>query len=117
MPDADGYPTNAELVKVENFIGSPKKFVEYLQSIWWYDPPTVKYGRNSLNRGVKRVQMHTWGWSGNEEIMGLVDKSWFSFLFHTKWERGGHFTYEVGLDLWEHNLDNIGSIDRKLKRS
>lgn len=91
MPDSDGYPTYEELLKIENFhVDTDEHFdalMEFVASLWYY-PDLIKRSR----RG--RWTLITGGWSGNESIIGSLDKNIDAKLFY--WEssiRGGRHTY------------------------
>lgn len=41
------------------------------------------------------IEFHTGGWSGAEEFIStMLEHVWINY-FHTKWSKGGHFTFEV----------------------
>lgn len=46
--------------------------------------------------------MEEGGWSGNEDIIAALreSKSLFFYMLHSKWERGGHFYFEVDPETW-----------------
>lgn len=48
---------------------------------------------------VKRISFSTGGWSGAEELIGVVLSHFWLRRFHTKWERGGHYKFEIP-DAW-----------------
>lgn len=99
MPDPDGYPTKTELQAILDFEGTPEQLIKYINSIWWGDGFTVKNGRSSSMAGaIKRCFLSTWGWSGNEEIMGVLDQTWFRLLWWHQSNRGGHYIYEIPND-------------------
>lgn len=109
MPDSDGYPTQEELQAILDFEGSPAEFVEYINSLWWHDGFTVKNGRGTFGP-VKRCYLSTWGWSGNEEIVSWIEKTWFSYLHWQESRRGGHYTYEVPKERWENKELRMGAV-------
>ncbi len=88
MPDENGYPTRNELLKINRWdaIHDPRGLLEYVQTIWWPDGGLVRIS----GKRVLRVEMHTGGWSGNEEIVGHLEKT---MLWRAWWQssvRGGH---------------------------
>ncbi len=108
---SDGYPTEAELDAIETFYGTPLEFVEYIGSIWrngagWsLEPLEDNWREGWLARFV------TGGWSGCEDVMGRVaGVTMFSFLFHSKWERGGLWEFEIGKGLADVKM-NLGKIE------
>jgi hypothetical protein len=51
------------------------------------------------------LELHTFGWSGNESIVDALDKNVLFWM--TCWEqsnRGGHYKFEIPMNLWE--IDN-----------
>lgn len=110
MPDHDGYPTTQELQAILDFEGTPAEFVDYINSIWWYDGFTIKNGRDDFKRGVKRCYLSTWGWSGNEEIVSVLQQTWFWMLYWQESRRGGHYTFEVSTKQAWNNKLSVGSF-------
>lgn len=57
----------------------------------------VEDGKDELLRKVpvKRIEYHTGGWSGAEDLIQAMLKQFWITHFHTRWERGGHFYFEV----------------------
>ena len=98
MPDIHGYPTAEEIEELKNccgHLGDDKrtdldidKLIEHLQKIWWMP----EYG---IERKGKRLVLHTCGWSGNEEIISVLEHSLFWVLFWKKSVRGGHYYFEI----------------------
>jgi hypothetical protein len=44
----------------------------------------------------QRLEMHTGGWSGNEEIMtALQDNAYFFLLYWQRSKRGGHYYFKI----------------------
>ena len=101
MPDLDGYPTKGELELILAFRGTPHEFFDYICSIWWYDSYAVTRGRDAISGGVKRINISTVGWSGNEDIIGVLKQTWFWFMWWQQSNRGGHYMFEVPTKLWD----------------
>ncbi|HZL04358.1 MAG TPA: hypothetical protein VFE45_02875, partial [Coriobacteriia bacterium] len=57
------------------------------------------------------VDLSTVGWSGNEEIMGVVTATFFHLLWWRTIHRGGHYTYSVPVELYDNTLD-LGALGR-----
>ncbi len=106
------YPTEEEL-KVferwypENYLKdkpSIRELVDDIESLWhWTDLGFhIKKGKDSLShKVVMRLYLDTLGWSGNEEIIGVLQNTAFWILFWKKSERGGHYTFEIPLEAWK----------------
>lgn len=41
------------------------------------------------------VAFHTGGWSGAEDLIDAMLRNFWINHLHTKWERGGHFYFEL----------------------
>lgn len=99
MPDRDGYPTTEELQNILDFEGNPADFMSVINLMWWHDGFTIKNGRDGLHgKAVKRCYLSTWGWSGNEEIIGVLQQTWFWFQWWRSSRRGGHYEFEIPND-------------------
>jgi len=97
MPDKDGYPTNQELKTIENwdfltnFTGGAKEFLPFLESIWWQSG----WGFVLKGKKVLKLELHTGGWSGNEDIIISMQKTMFWILCWQKSIRGGHYYFRI----------------------
>lgn len=87
------YPTTDELKEIREWdvlAKGPMGLLRYIQDLW-------KNG-NFIVTGKKiiYVQMHTCGWSGNEEIIAaLRDNKWFWMYYWQASKRGGHFWFKI----------------------
>jgi hypothetical protein len=107
MPDADGYPTKAELRRIRHWQCLPAEGVfdfegllHYVATIWWHpDLWTIRKRRERAGgRGklIRRYSVSTGGWSGNEEIINaLQDNRSFWWICWTESRRGGHYEFQV----------------------
>jgi hypothetical protein len=84
------YPTNHELKIIREFDLSKRPVRELLD----YIEPRWEYGDWGFIRKKHRLELHTGGWSGNEDIIDALRNN---FLFwHMYWyshRRGGHFVF------------------------
>ena len=106
MPDKHGYPTNKELKELGKMtwviLGKQKPvsfngehiqdILDYLEDIWWCSERQMKYYKR---KGKIYLQLHTGGWSGNEEIINLLHGTMFWHLWWIKTIRGGHYYFEI----------------------
>jgi len=112
MPDENGYPTEQELkaferwnitnIDLANFL--PKEVVEHIESIWWMPDWGFKLyeGREHLfHRKVMKLELHTGGWSGNEDTIAELMKTWFWMMYWVKSLRGGHYYFEIPWKAWQ----------------
>jgi hypothetical protein len=96
----DGYPTKRELKKIETWgMGTgeeldPIGLVEYLRTVWYYQEPYFKV----RGKKVIRLELHTGGWSGNEDVIDALHKNLFWTFNWVKSVRGGHyyFKFKIG---------------------
>jgi len=96
--DHEGYPTEELLEFISKYEPSDDfpliKFIEVLESAWWM--PDWGFKLHKKYKGKTKLELHTGGWSGNEEIMSAIESNLILGLYlrHTMWKRGGHYYYE-----------------------
>ena len=86
------YPDKSDLKLIRKWdaIKDPFKLIEFIQSICWCDAVKIR------GKKVWYVEFHTWGWSGNEDIINaLRDNPIFFALYWLKTHRGGHYYFRV----------------------
>jgi len=95
------YPTDEELSVVENWDvehGDISNLIRFIENIWqWADWGVKKrFGFSyPIRRKVLKLELHTGGWSGNEDIINALKRSMFWDLYWEKSVRGGHFYFEI----------------------
>ena len=97
--DDDGYPTDEYLKFIEEY--TPDKmpimdFVSILGDNWYFDDWGFRLKRKYM--GVRKLELHTGGWSGNEDIIGAIKSNIYLTHFsmkYVKWHTGGHFYFEI----------------------
>ena len=103
MPDNEGYPTKDELKTVKNWVIERstdfQELFDYVESIWHW--------RDYATRDYLKAELHTGGWSGNEEIVDTLKETWFWGICWVKSTRGGHYYFE---------LPNPDTFDKEKKR-
>ena len=115
MPDGDGYPTEEELKVFKKWTWAEinlsgwkaPEVVEHIRSIWWAPDWgfILREGRDRLfKRKVMRLQLHTGGWSGNEEIIAALHPTAFWGLFWESSRRGGHYYFEIPWEFWKQQF-------------
>ena len=109
------YPDSADIKRIENWDGTPRELVEFIASLWQYDEIEIRRGRDSLRKLVYKVEFHTIGWSGNEEIIGALRDTFFWVVCWEKSERGGHYYFEIPPNMIDFDGNGIkwGKIPRK----
>lgn len=102
LMDADGYPEDDELETIEKWpwdhpLGWRGLF-DYVKERWymadwgWSEVP----GTDIIDGPVTKFNVSTAGWSGNESIVGSMQRNWM--FWSSCWEqsrRGGHFIFEL----------------------
>lgn len=87
----DPYPTTEELDKIKKWKIQRDEhwgdLFEYIRSIYWQADWGLKVGR-------KYIYMSTGGWSGNEDIIYVMQENilmWSMYFYSMK--RGGHYKF------------------------
>lgn len=93
--DDEGYPTDAAVDRILNFEGTPQEFIDYIKSLWAYRLFGTDTELDDWGKPYVRFHLATGGWSGNETIIGAVEKTMFSFMFWESSRRGGAFEYRI----------------------
>lgn len=106
--DADGYPEEESLERLRALGTSPLGMEMWEAARFLvFDFPEISNQiaccrvevRDDESEPVKRIEFVTGGWSGAEELIGVMLKHFWVSHMHDRWERGGLFTFEVPL-LW-----------------
>lgn len=96
--DNEGYPEKHELEAIENWdYRDVFNLIDYIEERWCYNDYFVKkWGKDRWGKHTLFLELHTAGWSGNEDIIAALQKNPYIFFFwHTKWTRGGHWYFEI----------------------
>jgi len=98
----DVYPSEEELEQIKNWDRKQgyKELIDLIQSLWWHPELGFKLykGRNSiLHRSMMKLELHTNGWFGNQEIIKALQDNLFWLLFWEESRRGGHYHFEIPL--------------------
>ena len=87
------YPTVDELKEIREwdiFHKGAIDLLRYIEEIWHNGDLSI------TGKKVIYVQMHTFGWSGNEEIIAaLKDNRWFWTFYWQASKRGGHYWFKI----------------------
>lgn len=86
-----GYPDKKDLKKIREWdvVNDLPGLLQFLKSIWWQ--PAWGFVLTPLET---ELELHTGGWSGNEDIMeALQANEMFWTLFWYSSERGGHYKF------------------------
>lgn len=93
--DQEGYPTEKQLNTVQKWkvnYDNMGDFIEYLRDIWHFPD----WGIRLSGKRVLKLELHTGGWSGNEDIMAALRKNHlFWALYWERSDRGGHYYFTI----------------------
>lgn len=87
------YPTDEQLQFIRDYDlkQGPVGLIEHLMEIWHW-PDYLGY---SQDHRAGYLELHTGGWSGNEDIIEALAVSSFWLMYWQKSERGGHYEFEI----------------------
>jgi hypothetical protein len=101
--DRDGYPTEKSLRRLRRVIGLNNTKAEIKEAIEaFYDALKENlyndaYGPDRVEvRGEEMVvwAYHTLGWSGNEDIIRVLQESWIFDWALERYDSGGHYYFK-----------------------
>jgi len=85
------YPTEEQLAFIKDFdlLKKPvKELIAFVQDIWEYDDWGFKVSEHTL-------ELHTGGWSGNEDIIDALHQNFLFWSMYWKSNRrGGHYEFD-----------------------
>jgi hypothetical protein len=84
--------------------GEYDRLISYLKELWWYGEDAVEYEDGLL-------ELHTFGWSGNEEIIDELQRTNLWMLKFKAKQTGGHYYFKVDSDS-EHDWYIVKSKDK-----
>ena len=99
--DNEGYPTDEYLKFIKDYTPEVMPIMSMVNIIcdnWYYQDWGVKMGRKY--KGTIKLELHTAGWSGNEDIIHAILKNIYLTHFkmlYKKWITGGHYYFEIKL--------------------
>ena len=101
------YPTDEELGLISNWtVKDIPGWFAYVQSLWALTNWKIEDAVDDItNRTVTRYTITTGGWSGNEELIGAMQRNWL--LWNVTWvqsRRGGHYIFERYYDNMKSEL-------------
>ena len=84
------YPTTEELeeIKTYDFLNDQEGFIKLILDLWWLD--LYEYS----GKRIKKLVLHTGGWSGNEDIINSMTLTIFWSIAWQKTVRGGHYYFK-----------------------
>lgn len=71
-------------------------FIELIERNWWMS----ESGFHVKGKRIIHLRLHTWGWSGNEDIIeAMMNHKTFWLMCWRKSIRGGHFWFRIDTKL------------------
>lgn len=94
MLDGDGYPTRQALDWIEAYDPRALPLIDFailLRQCWWM--PDWGYCLRRKRKGKRTLELHTGGWSGNEEVIRSLraNRLFFSFTWQKSYAGGHHY--------------------------
>ena len=89
----DKYPTEEELKSIKEWdvVTNPFGLIDFIKGLWRYPDYFIVKGKQVIN-----LELHTVGWSGNEDIIrALQENKFFFLLYWQKSTRGGHYYFRI----------------------
>lgn len=99
--DKDDYPTDEVLELIKNWKFDNEnvyQFISLIENLWKYDgfSITMEKGEEDKPCKYKYLNLHTYGWSGNEDIIeSLRGNALFWSMFWYTSKRGGHYKFDL----------------------
>ena len=99
--DGAGYPTDEFLDFIRNYTPETMPildFVEILCNGWYFGDWGYKLHRKY--GGKRKFELHTGGWSGNEDTIAAVLSNFYlthHIMQYVKWLIGGHYYFEINI--------------------
>lgn len=98
----EGYPTDEGLAALRSHAFDPREAAQFLV----HDFPAicagisccsvrVEDGKTITGAKAHRIAFSTGGWSGAEDLIGTMLSHFWIKHHHSKWQRGGHYEFEV----------------------
>lgn len=106
------YPASEQLTDLATFTGTAQQYAETIRDLWWPDGngATITETVDDQGSPVVEVRLATAGWSGNEEIVSVIQQSFFHAMFWHMSRRGGLHVYQVPVWAWDYNGLPLGTV-------
>nr|WP_282580299.1 hypothetical protein [Nocardioides sp. InS609-2] len=106
LVDGDGYPTDEATDLIRSWTGSPRVLVDDLLGPIFegYGSLTVTRVTDDYDQPARRVRLATGGWSGCEDAIGDLKRTWFWFGWWESSRRGGAYEFVVPEKSWDEPM-------------
>ncbi|HBE41221.1 MAG TPA: hypothetical protein DDW27_08465 [Bacteroidales bacterium] len=98
--DIGGYPTDEYLEFIRDYEPKQMPVFEFVDTIlrngWYFDDWGFVLHRKY--KGKRKLELHTGGWSGNEEIIDVILSNMYLTYFEMRyvmWRVGGHYYFDL----------------------
>jgi len=97
--DSKGYPTDEFLKFIRDYTDETMAIMDFLDILadgWHFGDWGFKLKRKY--NGIRKLELHTGGWSGNEDIISAIRSNIYLTHFrmrYVKWLTGGHFYFKI----------------------
>lgn len=97
--DSEGYPTDEFLQFIKSFGENTMPIMDFVELVCenWHHG-NYGYKLHKKYKGKRKFELHTLGWSGNEEIIRDIIGNIYLTHFYMKyyqWRTGGHYYFEI----------------------
>lgn len=97
--DNEGYPTDEFLKFIRDYTHETMPILDFIEIIshhWYFGDWGFKLSRKY--NGIRKLELHTGGWSGNESIIEAIKGNFWLTHFqmrYVQWRTGGHYYFEI----------------------
>jgi hypothetical protein len=97
--DENGYPTDEWLDFIKDYKPEVMPIMDFLKLLerGWY-LSNWGFRLHKKYKGIRKLELHTGGWSGNEITINVILDNIFLKWLHMKyyqWNVGGHYYFEI----------------------
>lgn len=92
--------SDEDFAEFEGFRGSPSEYVDEWNRLGWGKPAQVTDIKDRFDRDIKKVEFVTHGWSGNEHLVSIIERTLFHFAWWESSHRGGLTVWHIPFDAW-----------------
>jgi len=97
--DDNGYPSDEYLKFISDYTPETMPIMDFIQLICRnWNHGDYGYHLSRKYRGNYKFELHTLGWSGNEDIIDkIVDNIYLTHfeMKYVSWRTGGHYYFEI----------------------
>lgn len=96
--DNDEYPTEEFLTFIREYVPDDSlTLIHFVERVlidgWWM--PDWGFRLHKKYKGKRKLELHTGGWSGNEETISALLSNIYFRTYYVMWRTGGHYYFEI----------------------